>query len=205
MSEITEAMEAARLFIEQEYRDPSAEIDGEWLAQEARPVHAMLCQALYSAAKPVEEDAVENAVRMLIQSAREREAASRLPDCIEGAQRRLDQARETVMRLASPQPGNDEVIERVRAAITHAEQFVELHGAVVDIPDLLRHLLTLAKPSVKADGEVARLVRVAMQEEWLGGGDWHEHRVEKRHEVAEETARKIAALNPVPSSGEGRG
>ena len=53
--DVVEALEAARLFIEQEYRDPAAEEHGEWLAEEARPIHAKLCNAVaaYLTAHPV--------------------------------------------------------------------------------------------------------------------------------------------------------
>lgn len=46
---LVEALEEARTFIEAEYRDPSAEPDGEWLAKDARPVHALICAALSKA------------------------------------------------------------------------------------------------------------------------------------------------------------
>ena len=45
---LVEALKEARTFIEAEYRDPSAEPDGEWLAKDARPVHALVCAALAS-------------------------------------------------------------------------------------------------------------------------------------------------------------
>lgn len=46
--------------------------------------------------RPIGDD-VENLVGMLVQAAREREAASRLPDCIPGADARLNQAKASVM------------------------------------------------------------------------------------------------------------
>lgn len=44
--EMREALHAAQEFIANEYRDPSQEPHGEWLAPEARPVHEKLCAAL---------------------------------------------------------------------------------------------------------------------------------------------------------------
>lgn len=44
--EIREALHAAREFIANEYRDPSQEPHGEWLAPEARPAFERLCAAL---------------------------------------------------------------------------------------------------------------------------------------------------------------
>ena len=43
---VREALAKAREFIATEYRDPAAEVEGEWLAHEARPAHAALCSVL---------------------------------------------------------------------------------------------------------------------------------------------------------------
>jgi hypothetical protein len=45
VAKLSMVLEAARLFIENEYRDPSCEADGEWLAKEARPIHDAICGA----------------------------------------------------------------------------------------------------------------------------------------------------------------
>lgn len=43
---LREALHAAQEFIANEYRDPSQQPHGEWLAPEARPVHERLCTAI---------------------------------------------------------------------------------------------------------------------------------------------------------------
>jgi hypothetical protein len=45
---LVKALEAARKFIADEYRDPAAEVDGHWLSSEARPVFDEICDALGS-------------------------------------------------------------------------------------------------------------------------------------------------------------
>ena len=46
LPEMVEVLNAAREFIEAEYRDPAAEEFGEWLAKDARSSHWTLCAAL---------------------------------------------------------------------------------------------------------------------------------------------------------------
>jgi hypothetical protein len=53
------------------------------------------------------ERPIENLVDMLIQAAREREAASRLPDCIAGADRRLTGAKEKLLQSLRVEPPSD--------------------------------------------------------------------------------------------------
>jgi len=45
---LVKALEAARKFIADEYRDPAAEVYGHWLSAEARPVFDEICDALGS-------------------------------------------------------------------------------------------------------------------------------------------------------------
>jgi len=44
--EVIEALEAARALIEDQFRDSSAEVDGEWLDKVARAPHAKICSAI---------------------------------------------------------------------------------------------------------------------------------------------------------------
>ena len=53
------ALDKAGQFIADEYADPRVEPDGEWLAREARPIYAAICEALEGDADLLREDAHE--------------------------------------------------------------------------------------------------------------------------------------------------
>ncbi len=116
--------------------------------------------------KPVEGDAVE-LVEALIEAAREfqREVDEGTGEGYRKAGVELKACQAAVLAALSPQPGNDEVIERgkghwhrhhSKAVHNWREGGMKPEDGLDVMRDMMRtisHLTTIAKPSVKADGE----------------------------------------------------
>ena len=102
---VTEALNEARLFIEAEYADPAAAVDGEWLAKEARAVHAKLCDAIVSrASQPVDTGVISR--KALVAVLNVAKTGDPLPAGLE----------ETLLAIPCITPPLDsEAVERVRA------------------------------------------------------------------------------------------
>ncbi len=186
MSEITERQDFSRLTLRSNLKrilDQYADAHPSTLLDK---VMAAIPVGAYPPAKPVEGDAVE-------------------PFTSWDGEVSVPEGWLTRAAIASPQPGNDEVIERAQALLEY--DFGDESDHCIALAEAAGALLTLAKPDGERERLIAafdlarnRLRAAAINEAPSGGERYYEY-----SQWADEADASLAALNPVPSSDEKRG
>lgn len=109
------------------------------------------------AAQALSNSGAENLVSMLVQAAREREAAARLPDCIPGAEERLNEARAAVVAAMTPHGAHRLPIQEI--ARPFEERYGEIGAPWESIVQAIAEAVcaVLASPNTGSDELVRRL------------------------------------------------